>query len=123
MGHANFYVLITDWLNEMNWQTMERRKEQDMGIEALEAMLMDDEFRGAPFLSFRFFQSKQTNDMQWQKFILSRVALILLIIASRYQYLHRLGWLAVHHGAVFFLFPEFGHVLMVCSFSCVVLDS
>jgi hypothetical protein len=27
-------------------------KEQDMGIEALEAMLMDDEFRGAPFLSF-----------------------------------------------------------------------
>jgi len=24
MGHANFYVLITDWLNEMNWQTMER---------------------------------------------------------------------------------------------------
>jgi hypothetical protein len=28
-------------------------KEQGMGIEALEAMLMDDEFRGAPpFLSF-----------------------------------------------------------------------
>jgi len=28
-------------------------KEQHMGIEALEAMLMDDEFRGAPpFLSY-----------------------------------------------------------------------
>jgi hypothetical protein len=77
-----------------------------MGIEALEVMLMDDEFRGAPpFLSFRFCQSKQTNDMQWQKFILARVALILLTMASRYQYLHWLRWQAVHHGAVFFLFP------------------
>ena len=61
MGHANIYILISDWLNEMNWQAME----------ALEAMLMDDGFRGAPpLLSFLFFQSKQTNDMQWQKFIL-----------------------------------------------------
>ena len=42
-GHANIYILITDWLNEMNWQAME----------ALEAMLMDDGFRGAPpLLSF-----------------------------------------------------------------------
>jgi hypothetical protein len=43
--------------------------------------------------------------MQWQKFILARVALILLTMASIYQCLHRLGWLAVDHGAVFFLFP------------------
>jgi hypothetical protein len=32
-------------------------KEQDMGIEALEAMLMDDKFRGAPpFFLFDFFK-------------------------------------------------------------------
>lgn len=70
-------------------------------MEALEAMLMDDGFRGAPpLLSFLFFQSKQTNDMQWQKFILARMALILL---SRYQYLHRLG--CSSWCRVFFLFP------------------
>jgi len=81
----------------VEWNELaEYGKEQDMGIEALEAMLMDDEFRGAPpFLSFWYFQSKQTSDMQWQKFILARVALILVTVASRYQYLHRLGWLAV----------------------------
>nr|TKR79134.1 hypothetical protein D5086_0000274730 [Populus alba] len=77
-------------------------KEQDMEIEALEAMLMDLE-----------------------KFILARVALILLTIASKYQYLHRLGWLAVLSSwcCVFFSSPEFGHALMLCSFSCAVLDS
>ncbi|XP_011012076.1 PREDICTED: uncharacterized protein LOC105116420 [Populus euphratica] len=26
MGRANIYVLITDWLNEMNWQSMERSR-------------------------------------------------------------------------------------------------
>jgi hypothetical protein len=59
--------------------------------------------------------------MQWQKFILARVALILVTIASRYQFLHRLGWLAVHHGAVFFLFPgvwscSYAMLLQLCCF-------
>jgi len=26
MGHANIFVLITDWLNEMNWHSMERSR-------------------------------------------------------------------------------------------------
>ena len=98
-----------------------------MGIEALEAMLMDmmDLEVLLPFFLFDFFQSKQTNDMQLQKFILARVALILLTIASKYQYLHRLGWLAVLSPwfCVFFSSSKFGHALMLCSFSCAVLDA
>jgi len=70
-----FYLCVKNWLIEWN-ELADYGQEQEMEIEALEAILMD-EFKGTFFLSFFlfwFFPRKQTNDMQWQKFILARVA-------------------------------------------------
>jgi uncharacterized membrane protein (DUF2068 family) len=55
MGHANIYVLVTDWLNEMNWQTMERSRAWEskhwkpfLWMMSLEVLL--------PFFLFDFFK-------------------------------------------------------------------
>jgi hypothetical protein len=52
MGHVYIYVLRTDWLIEWN-ELADYGQEQEMEIEALEAILMD-EFEGTLFLSFFF---------------------------------------------------------------------
>jgi hypothetical protein len=56
MGHANFYVLITDWLTEMNWQTIQS--------------LMFPR-NGAQYVQFECFDDKGILSLWGQSFVLS----------------------------------------------------